>query len=250
MWFVGDPNVCCFLLLTTEGFILIDCMFPGEHHMKIIEQGLADIGYSGQDLKAVLITHAHFDHYGNADLLREKYGCRLYLSEDDYAFAQKTAEEGHPHPDPRYKPIQYEFDGLLKDGDELTLGATTIKCVLTPGHTPGSMSFIIPVTDEGRPHFAAIWGGAGLIPESDKQAYLNSLNRFEGVCERYRVDVEIANHPFVDNAVQRLEVIRNIYDGVPNPFVIGEGAYKRFMDSFRQECLRIIADEQEKGDKK
>ncbi len=250
MWYVGDPNVCCFLLLTSEGFILIDCMFPGEHFLGMIEQGLADAGYSGHDLKAILLTHGHFDHYGDADILREKYGCKIYLSAVDYDFVKERADNEWKHPDPRFKHVRYEMDGLLKDGDEFTLGDTTIKCVLTPGHTPGSMSFIIPVTDEGRPHYAALWGGAGLIPESDKQAYLESLDHFDRVCDEYHVDVEIANHPFVDNAIQRLELIRCIYNGVPNPFVIGEEAFKRFQDSFRQECLQIIADEKLKGEQK
>lgn len=48
------------------------------------------------------------------------------------------------------------MDGFLTDGEDFTLGDTAIRCVWTPGHTEGCMSFIIPVLDEGRSHHLAI----------------------------------------------------------------------------------------------
>ena len=52
------------------------------------------------------------------------------------------------------------------------------------------------------------------------------------------VDAEISNHPFVDNTILRLELLRNIVDGVPNPFIIGRDAYKRYENMFYELCLR------------
>ena len=98
------------------------------------------------------------------------------------------------------------------------------------------MSFIIPVTDEGRPHHLALWGGTGILPDSDKEAYLASVEKFSQICDGYEVDAEISNHPFVDNSLLRLEVIRNIVDGVPNPFVIGREAYRRYERMFYDLC--------------
>ncbi len=230
--FIGDEKVSCFILDTSDGLILIDAMFPTDHYLDLIEKSIADLGLDGKDLKAVLITHGHDDHFGRADALREKYGCKIYMSETDYKIARERPE----------KPfgLKFEVDGFIEDGSDFTLGDTTVHSVLTPGHTAGCMSFIFPVLDEGRLHYLAIWGGTGVLPNSDKQAYLDSVDKFDKVCDKYNVDCEISNHPFVDNSIERMEVIRKIKKATPNPFVIGREAYKRYEDFFRGMALAAI----------
>ena len=226
--FIGDESVSCFLLRTSAGLILIDAMFPEEKYLDMIETGIRELGCRAEDLKTVLITHGHFDHFGMADKLRERYHCHLLMNSVDEALAKSKPE----------KPfgLTFDMDGSLEDGQDFTLGDTTIHCVRTPGHTPGCISMIIPVYDEGRPHFLALWGGTGVTPETDKPAYLESVKKFSEVCAGYGVDAEISNHPFVDNSLLRLEVLRNICDGVPNPFVIGREAYQRYETMFYEMC--------------
>lgn len=226
--FIGDESVSCFLVRTSNGLILIDCMFPEDKYLNMIEDGIRDLGCSGEDLKAILLTHGHFDHFGYAEKLRKEYGCKIYMSKEDEELAQSK-------PDKPYG-LTFNMDGYLEDGQDFVLGDTSIRCVLTPGHTGGCFSFIIPVTDEGRPHHLALWGGTGIIPGCDKTAYLNSVEKFDKVCDEFEVDAEISNHPFVDNTLPRLEVLRNIVDGVPNPFVIGREAYKRYEQMFYDLC--------------
>ena len=228
MAFIGDDSVSCFLVETSEGLILMDAMFPGEKYLDMIERGIRDLGCRCEDLKAVLITHGHDDHFGSADILRDRYGCKLYMSRTDDALGRSQPKKPYG--------LRFEMDGYLEDGQDFTLGDTAVHCVLTPGHTQGCMSFIVPVYDEGRPHHLAIWGGTGVLPTSDKAAYLDSVVKFDKVCDQYEVDCEISNHPFVDNSIQRLEVIRNIAEGVPNPFVIGQDAYKRYEKMFYDLC--------------
>ena len=231
--FIGNPCVCCFIIETSEGLILIDCMWPGEEHLDMIHEGIKVLGYEMKDLKVILLTHGHPDHYGSADVLRAESGAKIYMSKIDYDFARG------PQKGP-FDPMSFEVDGFLEDGQDVTLGDMTVHCVWTPGHTPGCMSFIIPVTDEGRKHNLALWGGTGLLLESDKQVYLESVEKFAAVCDQYGVDAEVSNHPFVDNGIERLEVIRNICNGVANPFVIGRDAYKRYEDKFRQMCIEAM----------
>lgn len=235
--FIGDETVNCFLVDTSAGPVLIDLMWPGEKYRETLIKGIHDAGYRVEDVAAILITHGHIDHYGDVEYFRQKAGANVYMSEVDYHLALQFKPE-HPAPvgvdNVSMTLSACEFVG---DMDEITVGDTTIKAVLTPGHSPAGLSFIFPVFDEGRSHTAALWGGNG-IPHNEKDiyVYLDALKHFSAVCEQYGVDVEVSNHPFVDNTMLRLELLRGLTDGVPNPFVIGREAYKRYEHLFVELC--------------
>ena len=232
--FIGTPNVGCFLLETSEGLILLDCMEPCEEHKKMILDGFSQLGLHPEDLKAILITHGHGDHYGTADWFREQYGCKIYMSEIDYEYARHDMRN-------RSGVLKWEVYDFLKDQDVFTLGDTKIYCYMTPGHTPGGLSFIFPVTDCKAPHMAAMWGGTGIpYRMSDKVAYLKSTLYFAGETEKMGCDVEISTHPFVDMGTQRMDLIRNISDGIPNPFVLGKKNYKYYEALFTDMCLEAM----------
>ena len=230
--YIGDGYIGCFILYTSDGFMLLDAMFDGEKYEGILERGLADLGINGKDIRYALITHGHADHYGMGQYMREKYGTKVFLSQIDDVFARDKSI---------FSPIgylEYPIDCYIEDGVPITLGDTTVLPVLTPGHTPGCMSFIFTVYDEGRKHTAAMWGGTGAPRElAAAQEYLRSVDKFDLICDEHDVDVEISSHPFVDNGTQRLELCRNIFDGVAHPFVIGREAYKRYENMFRDRCI-------------
>lgn len=234
--YIGDNDVGSFLLETSAGLVLIDCGWPTDDRVQMIESGIEALGLRCDDLTCIIVTHGHGDHWGNADHFREKYGAKIYMSEIDYNFARDPVKS------PR-RQLHYQVFDFLTDGEVLRVGDTEIKAVLTPGHTPGCLSLIIPVTDEGRPHFAALWGGTGIGRSSKlerRYAYLSSLYKFREVCDSYGVDVELAVHPFVDNSEQRLAVCRSICNGVPNPYVIGRDAYHRYEDMLFKKVLDSI----------
>lgn len=232
--FIGTPNVGCFVLETTEGLILLDCMEPCEEHKQMIVKGFGDLGLNPADLKAILITHGHGDHYGTADWFREQYGCKIYMSKVDYEYAKRDTRN-------RSGVLKWEIYDFLEGGDIFTLGDTKIQCVSTPGHTPGGLSFIFPVTDEGRPHMAAMWGGSGLpYAISDKVKYLKSALVFAEATSQAGCDVEISTHPFLDKGTERLALVNAITDGIPNPFVLGKENYKYYEAMFLNMCLEAL----------
>ena len=77
---------------------------------------------------------------------------------------------------------------VATDSQKLTLGDTTLTLYVTPGHTPGTISSLIPVKDNGRPHLVALWGGTGLDPDKESiQNYIRvgneSVRRYLKVAE-------------------------------------------------------------------
>ena len=229
--FIGDEVVGCFLLKTEVGLVLLDCMNPDERCKKLVEEGITTLGERPEDLYAIVISHGHGDHYGNAEYFQTRYGIRIYMSEIDYEFARNM-----PATFP-WKPVRFRVDGFLQDGGSLTFGSTSLHTVFTPGHTKGCFSFLVPVTDEGRPHTMALWGGSGIMPDTDKGEYLASLRKFTDICREAHVDGAIATHPCLDMGLARYELARNITDGVPNPFILGEEGYLYYEQQFYRYVL-------------
>jgi metallo-beta-lactamase class B len=97
----------------------------------------------------------------------------------------------------------------IADGQKLTLGGTTLTFYITPGHTPGTVSMLVPVTDRGQSHLLSFWGGsaiprnlepAGQVGRMDAGmlAYKESFERFFKLGEDAGADGYIANHPYRD----------------------------------------------------
>ena len=90
--------------------------------------------------EAILLTHAHFDHIGAMEPLRKEYSVKVYAGEREKAVLN----------DPRINLTSmigqgrsFEADVYLSDGEEFTIGSMTFKTVYTPGHTCGSVCYLI-----------------------------------------------------------------------------------------------------------
>ena len=119
----------CYLIVDeeTNQSALIDCSaFNGK-----MEELIGDT-----DLKYILLTHGHFDHIGGVKRVREKYGCKVAISEKDAPMLNNPALALGG-----YQP-QGEADIIISDGDIITLGKTEIRVMETPGHTKGGVCYI------------------------------------------------------------------------------------------------------------
>ena len=88
---------------------------------------------------AIVLTHAHFDHVGAANELREATGARVIASAVDAPAITGESTLGPAHR--RVEPCP--VDVLVSDGNEVQIGAMTWKALVTPGHTPGSMCLFL-----------------------------------------------------------------------------------------------------------
>ena len=234
LYYLGQSEYSAWAVNTSAGIIVIDALFDYSVEDEIVN-GLTTLGLDPKNIKYVIVSHAHSDHAGGAKLLQDRFGAHVLMSEADWDLAARNTQSW---PKPRR-------DMVVTDGQKLTLGDTTLTMYLTPGHTPGTISTIIPVRDRGMPHVAAEWGGTGfnftVTPDKPRrywyETYAKSADHFLQAVKSSRADVLIANHPEQDGAKPKLAKLAARKAGEPNPYVIGNDSVARYV-TMVGECAR------------
>lgn len=213
LYYVGVGYTASWLITTEEGLILLDAV--DQRYADHVIDSIEKLGFDPDDIRYVIIGQAHADHLGAAAHIQQMYGARVGMGEADWAFMEKAAAEGRLRAQPPRRDL------VIRDGDTLTLGKTTLQFYSTPGHTPGTISFQFPVYDNGTPHVAFVFGGsapaAGL--EAAEQ-FMKSVNRIEQMQDR--VEVNVVNHPWRQMDPEfwsRVDRLQRRQPGEPHPFV-------------------------------
>lgn len=221
LYYIGAADVASWAVVTSEGIILIDALTTQEEAQTYIVDGLRSVGLDPAKVKYILVSHEHGDHYGGAPLIQSLSGAHVFMGEVAWQALERMNERSPLANSPRPKR-----DLVLADGGHVTLGDTTIATIATPGHTPGTFSFIIPVKENGQVHQAAFWGGNGLPGRvEDQKIFLQSVGKFSQATMLAKVDVEISPHGDTDDTVQRLNEIGRTKT---NPFLVGREKYERY----------------------
>ncbi|MBL0729886.1 MBL fold metallo-hydrolase [Piscinibacter sp. HJYY11] len=225
LYFVGSAWVSAWVLKTSQGLILIDALNNDEEAKTLIEGGMAKLGLDPRDIRYIVVTHGHGDHYGGASYLARRHGARIVASEEDWAMMAGTLEFAST-----VWPAPPQRDIAVRDGDKLVLGDTTLSYHLTPGHTLGTLSLVFDVRDGTRQHRALLWGGTAFNFGKDVprlQAYHASTEKMRRVVVERNVDVMLSNHPGYDSTVAKLAELKRRAVGGAHPFVGGIGAVDR-----------------------
>jgi metallo-beta-lactamase class B len=211
---------------TSAGIILIDTLFGYAAQDEIVD-GLKKVGLDPANIKYIVISHAHGDHDGALKFLQDTYKPRVILSPMDWELAAREAN-----------PPTHDIDAT--DGQKLTLGDTTITVYITPGHTGGTLSFLIPVKDHGVPHMAMEWGGTALSGNTSKEmlrSYISNAKRFQDIADGAGADVIIGNHTEYNDALTRLERTKARKPGEPHPWVVGKPESQKYL-TVVEECAK------------
>jgi metallo-beta-lactamase class B len=239
LYFVGTAGVSSWAVKTADGIILIDALNNGREAETYIVGGLRKLGMDPSQIKYLIITHSHADHYGGARYLVDHFHPHVAMSDADWKGVEGPLQFDNPNWDPPPKR-----DLTVSDGEKITLGAEAVTVYVTPGHTLGTLSLLIPVTDHGQPHMVALWGGTAFNfkPEVDRfNIYAASAERFAAVARATGADVPLSNHPFVDATASKVARLEGRGAGDSHPFVMGTSAETRFLTTLA-ECAKANAE--------
>jgi len=232
---LGSVGTAIYIMHTSAGLIMIDAGYP-EQIESVVLPGLKALGLDPAQVRFVIVLHGHSDHFGAAKYFQDTYGAKVFLSAADWDLleAPQTQGKGPAVPQPRR-------DQVVSDSQPITLGDTTIKPVLVPGHTSGALALIFQVSDKGTKYTAGLFGGtvlsAGFVTASGLRDYIKSVQRYSGIAADNHVVVEIQNHPLMDGFTAKLARLKKRGPQDPHPFVVGEAGYAAFLNVM-SECAQ------------
>jgi metallo-beta-lactamase class B len=198
-------------------------------------EDMKKLGLDPTTIKLIFISHEHFDHYGGVSYLKKNVcpDAKIAISLVGWNLLQSVPSEwAYVGSRPRSADI------FLTDGMKIKLGTARIQVVATPGHSPGCISFIIPVTDNGTPHVVGIMGGSGVWPtQTETRLYKTSVEYFKAIASSEKCDVGLFIHP----QESYYAALRNRKPGEPNPLVIGTDKFDTFyLQKYRDKYFQML----------
>lgn len=159
-------------------------------------------------------------------MIADRYRARVVASEIDWKMMETGLEF-----DSKLWDRPPKRDMAVKDGDTLKLGDTTIRFIITPGHTLGTISPVFDVRHGGKVHKVMIWGGTSFNFGRDMlrlDGYIAQTERMRKLAADWGIDVPLSNHPGFDGTVAKLKA-RAAAPSAANPFVSGQPVVDRAM---------------------
>jgi len=229
-YFIGEKDHSSWALVGSQGIIVIEALF----HYAVADEvtgGLKKLGLNVNNVKYAVMSHAHGDHDGGAAYLQDSIpGVRLVYGAADWdAVDQSTNRPGG-------KP---KHDMVGTDGMTLSVGDASMQILTMPGHTPGTLSYLFEIKDNGKP-LRVVYVGGTAIPFDGTPAYydgyLASSKKVANAAATYGATVLLSNHTEFDNAFYKAHTAADRKPGESNPFEVGKDGVARYF-TVVQDCV-------------
>jgi metallo-beta-lactamase class B len=234
LYYVGTGSLASFLVATPEGHILINTDW--EDAVPAIKASVEQLGFKFTDIKIILGSHAHADHMEGDALVKQMTGADVMAMAEDVPLLQRMQPGGKPHP----------IDRVLHDGDTVSLGGSTLKALLTPGHAPGCTTWTMTVTEDGKPYKVVIIGSMGSNPgfkfvnNPDNPTIAEQYKHGFAVLRSLSPDIPLASHPAMYNMTEKYAQLGKTKS---NPFVDPAG-YKAELDAVETLFKDVLAEQE------
>jgi len=229
IYYVGTRTLSSFLVVTPQGNILIDSTY--ERNIPTIEKSVMQLGFKFSDIKILLGSHAHGDHQEGDALVKQLTGAQVMAMAEDVPALQAIKPGGKEHP----------IDKMLRDGESVTLGDTTLVAHLTPGHTRGCTTWTMKAQEGGKTYNVVI--NCSLRPPAVlTPALVNEFNHSFKLVRSLPCDVQLGDHPAQYNMQEKHAKLQN---GGLNPFI--DAASCTLEADIEEAMFHAILDEQRKA---
>jgi glyoxylase-like metal-dependent hydrolase (beta-lactamase superfamily II) len=211
-YFTGTVSVGQFVMKTPDGgYMLFDTMNNATDVDTITIPQLTSAGIDPAKLRAIVVTHGHGDHDGGAARLQALYDPPVVIvGSADYTTSK-----------PYVATLKIDSTDLTPRPLEIQGVDVTVQP--TPGHTPGTTSYILNVTYKGHKHKIAYWGGSA-FPSNAAAAlqYMRGAEYMYDQIKEQQVDASINSHSFEDKLLDRMKAINAQGGiGISNPMIQG-----------------------------
>ena len=223
VYYVGSNNIASILVATPRGHILLD---TGTQKMAaVVFPNIVKLGFKPADIKVMLISHAHYDHMETMETIRRITGATVAALEAEVP-ALASGHDLSSNETWGHEPIQ--VGRVLKSGEDITLGGSTVKAIWTPGHTPGAAAYFINTQEDGRNYQIVYGGPPGPItgdPRYDTRPE-DAFNSYKAL-RAMNPDILISGHP------------QNLFKGKlealwankrPSPLALAPGQWAKMID--------------------
>jgi metallo-beta-lactamase class B len=229
VYYVGTRTLSSFLVVTSQGHVLIDSTY--ERNVPVIQKSVEQLGFKFSDIKILLGNHAHGDHQEGDALVKRLTGAQVMAMAEDVPALQAITPGGKEHP----------IDRILHDGEEVTLGGTTLVAHLTPGHTRGCTTWTMKA-QEGSGTYNVMFGCSLRPPGVLTPSIVDEFNRSFELVRGLPCDVQLGDHGAQYNMQEKFAKVKT---GGSNPFV--EPASCTLEADIEEAMFHAILDEQQKA---
>ena len=190
--YVGTEELGCYLIRTSEGYLLLNTGLADSP--PLILASLKALGVDPKAIRVMLTNQAHFDHVGGFAELQRLTGAEVWATAAD-APLLRDGGASDPSGFTRFAPVK--VDRVLQDGERLAFGDLALTVIGTPGHSPGSVSYLLTFPEGGKARTLLFANLPTVVMSLDPPAYpglVADLRRSFARLKALHPDLWVASH--------------------------------------------------------
>jgi metallo-beta-lactamase class B len=228
IYYVGASDIASYLIHTPAGDIVLDGGLVQTAPQ--IEANIKTLGFKMKDVKILLNSHVHFDHAGGLAELKKSSGASLVAMDIDSKQLERGGHGDFFFGDADVFPAVTP-NRLIRDGDTVSLGGTTLTAHLTAGHTRGCTTWTMTAKKADKDYSVVFVCSASVLNGYQLVARPGHPTSYPGIAEDYEnsfrvwkslpCDVFLGAHGQFFNLTEKSEALKN--GAQKNPFIDPSG---------------------------
>jgi metallo-beta-lactamase class B len=245
VYYVGTYDLACFLIATPQGNILINTGLDSS--APLIRSSIESLGFKLEDTKILLTTQAHYDHVAAMAEMKRLTRATLMATDGDAPVLEDGGKSDYLWTDPKFRFAPVKVDHRIKDGQKISLGGTELIAYSHAGHTRGSVSYGLTITENGKTYHVLIANMGSINPGTILIGNKKYPQIADDYARTFREQKKLACDIFLSSHASQYRLHEKWKPGQaynPEAFVDSEG-YKAAVERAEAAYLEWLAKEKE-----